>query len=200
MRMISGYRARSLERRTSPRRDSSRPFRGAGVAVRRAPWPQAAVGTVLEAKLAMPRVVEIMSGQVFSLSAACPVRDAFWALVDRSISGAPVLDDAERLVGVVSKVDLVNGALDGIDNVFVGDVMTPAVIAVAPEDDALDAVRLMLTHHIRRLVVLDNAGNLAGLVTATDCLTMMTEGEPWRAKPAANSKLPATKSPSSAFQ
>jgi CBS domain-containing protein len=56
------------------------------------------------------------------------------------------------------------------------DVMTPNVITVAPDASILDALRLMLTHKISGLPVVDRYGNLAGMVTEGDFLRRAETG------------------------
>ena len=50
------------------------------------------------------------------------------------------------------------------------DVMTPGVISVAPDAPVMQAVRIMLQHHISGLPVVDAGGGLVGIVTEGDLL------------------------------
>jgi CBS-domain-containing membrane protein len=50
---------------------------------------------------------DLMTEQVVSIPESAPLREAVAALVDRGFSGAPVIDDAGRTVGVVSLSDIV---------------------------------------------------------------------------------------------
>jgi predicted transcriptional regulator len=52
----------------------------------------------------------------------------------------------------------------------VGDIMTPAVVAINPEASALDVVAKFLAIHVHRLFVIDDAGVLVGVITALDVL------------------------------
>jgi CBS domain-containing protein len=58
----------------------------------------------------------------------------------------------------------------------VKDIMTQSVISVAPEDDILHAIRLMLQRGISGLVVLDKGGDLVGLVTEGDFMRRAETG------------------------
>lgn len=122
------------------------------------------------------------------------VDEALEFLVDNRITGMPVVDDAGKLIGVVSDYDLL--ALDSISGppaqetgLFpstkstwkafkeiqkllnkthgktVGDVMTPHPLAVRPMTNLEDAARLLLESKFRRLPVVDQAGKLVGLLT-----------------------------------
>ncbi|KAL7246901.1 hypothetical protein ACSBR2_001917 [Camellia fascicularis] len=122
------------------------------------------------------------------------VDEALETLVDKRITGFPVIDDDWKLVGVVSDYDLL--ALDSISgggqadvNLFpdvdsswktfnkiqrllskthgkvVGDLMTPAPLVVCETTNLEDAVRLLLETKYRRLPVVDSDGRLVGIIT-----------------------------------
>jgi CBS domain-containing protein len=56
------------------------------------------------------------------------------------------------------------------------DIMTSAIIAVAPEDTVEKAIRLMLQNRISGLPVIDVAGRLVGMVTEGDFLRRAETG------------------------
>jgi CBS domain-containing protein len=122
------------------------------------------------------------------------VDEALELLVERRITGFPVVDDDWKLVGVVSDYDLL--ALDSISGTaqtdtdifpqvnstwktfneiqkllsktngkIVGDVMTSAPLVVRETTNLEDAARLLLVTKYRRLPVVDSAGKLVGLIT-----------------------------------
>ncbi|KAL3814246.1 hypothetical protein ACJIZ3_015514 [Penstemon smallii] len=122
------------------------------------------------------------------------VDEALETLVEKRITGFPVIDDDWKLVGVVSDYDLL--ALDSISgggqhdtNMFpdvdstwktfneiqkllsktngkiVSDVMTPAPLVVRENTNLEDAVRLLLRTKYRRLPVVDGDGKLVGIIT-----------------------------------
>jgi CBS domain-containing protein len=55
-----------------------------------------------------------------------------------------------------------------------GDIMSVGLVTASPEMDAMDAVQLMRTNRLRRLVIVDDAGRLAGIVTMEDLLELLT--------------------------
>jgi CBS domain-containing protein len=66
----------------------------------------------------------------------------------------------------------------------VSDVMTHRIISVSPESTALDAARLMLKHHISGLPVVDEKGEIVGIVSEGDFLRRPETGterkrQPW---------------------
>ncbi|KAJ0252056.1 CBS domain-containing protein CBSX2 [Hirschfeldia incana] len=123
------------------------------------------------------------------------VDDALELLVEKKVTGLPVIDDDWNLVGVVSDYDLL--ALDSISggssqndtNMFpnvdsswktfnelqkllskthgqvVGDLMTPSPLVVRGSTNLEDAARLLLETKFRRLPVVDSHGKLIGILT-----------------------------------
>jgi CBS domain-containing protein len=101
-------------------------------------------------------------------------------LMRRHHIGALVVVDAldkNKPVGIVTDRDLVLELMaEGLDPaVFTaGDIMSVDLIEAQPEMDAMDAVQLMKKFRLRRLVVVDKGGNLAGIVTLEDVLGLLT--------------------------
>lgn len=97
----------------------------------------------------------------------------------------PVLEDGE-VVGVMSQRDLYKASLGSVmkygekaqreflDTIAVKEVMKYPPITIAPQASVQEAARLMLKEKIGCLPVLDN-GELAGIVTETDMLQLVTE-------------------------
>lgn len=94
--------------------------------------------------------------------------------------GALVVVEAQeksRPVGIVTDRDLVLELMaEGLDPaVFTaGDIMTVDLVLATPDMDAMDAVLLMKTHRLRRLVIVDEVGRLMGIVTMEDILELLT--------------------------
>lgn len=94
--------------------------------------------------------------------------------------GALVVVEAQeksRPVGIVTDRDLVLELMaEGLDPaVFTaGDIMSVDLVLATPDMDAMEAVQLMKTHRLRRLVIVDDAGRLMGIVTMEDVLELLT--------------------------
>lgn len=52
------------------------------------------------------------------------------------------------------------------------DCMTRSVCSLRPDDDVLKAVRLLVEHKISGAPVIDNIGNLLGVITEKDCMAV----------------------------
>lgn len=123
----------------------------------------------------MLKIRDIMSHKVFTLRAEATAEDAAWGLVAHNVGGAPVRDRHGKLVGVLSKSDLVDP--DRAEpEASVADVMTPILMALHADDPALDAVRFMVMEGVHRVIVLDEAGQLTGIVTPMDVLRALVQG------------------------
>jgi CBS domain-containing protein len=115
-------------------------------------------------------------------------RDAtFKALAARMrelrISGFPVVNDAGKVIGVVSESDILSkealdggGGLTGVLTVFLrhkefdkadavtaAELMTSPAVTVSPEDTIEHAAKLMYSRKLKRLPVVSTAGHLAGI-------------------------------------
>lgn len=104
--------------------------------------------------------------------------DAVRVLVDRRISGAPVVDERGNLVGVLTEGDFLKAALvagyQGERGGRVAEYMTREVEAVHANDSLLDvAMRFVETKYRRFPVVEDN--RLVGIVGRRDVLRAIIE-------------------------
>ncbi|MDE2290893.1 MAG: CBS domain-containing protein [Elusimicrobia bacterium] len=114
-------------------------------------------------------------------------------LDSKRISGVPVVDRGGRLVGVVSKSDLVHHETEGADvyesesrplpkgfhsempdRTTVADIMTPAVVEAPPEASVGRLARLMRRRRIHR-VFITKGQKLLGVVATMDLLKLLEE-------------------------
>jgi CBS domain-containing protein len=90
-------------------------------------------------------------------------------LLERGISGAPVVDERGFPVGMVSKSDLVRARFERRDEAAtVGDVMMPVAFSLLETDTLQDAATLMTIEGVHRLAVVDGSGRVVGVLTALD--------------------------------
>jgi CBS domain-containing protein len=112
-----------------------------------------------------------MTPNPVSIGQNSAVTEAAAFLTGRGISAAPVIDEAGRPVGVVSRSDiLVRYQVPLRSRQPVHTVMTPAVYSVRADTSAGEVVETMVGLGVRRLFVVDGGGVLVGVISAFDVL------------------------------
>jgi CBS domain-containing protein len=134
-------------------------------------------------------VAEIMSTTVLPLRAGTTLREAMTALEARGMSGAPVVDDTGRCVGIFSltnvaragnffgiepPVEAREGAkgVGSVDEETVADWMSRDVKYVAPTTSVEATARLMTRASVHRLLVIDE-GAIVGIVSSLDFVRLV---------------------------
>lgn len=115
------------------------------------------------------RVADIMTGNPVCCLPATPLVKVARLMVENSCGAIPVLRSADdhAPAGIITDRDVTVRTVALGNNplaLTAGDVMTPAPIAVSPEDPVAACAALMREHRVRRLLVLDSAGRVCGLV------------------------------------
>jgi CBS domain-containing protein len=126
----------------------------------------------------MLTVADLMTKSVVTLSVDETLAQAADTLASLAVSGAPVCDANEKVVGVFSKSDLVGRLVDGrLDtSATVGAHMTKITVALKPSDSIRRAVDVMAEKMIHRVVVVDDDGRLVGIVSPLDILAAVRAG------------------------
>lgn len=149
----------------------------------------------------MPKTVaDVMTRDPIVVSPQTPLKEAIQILVERRISGLPVVDNTGKLVGVLSETDLMwqetgvspPAHIMFLDSVIylenpakyerelhkalgqtVGEVMTPEAITIKPEKPLREAAAIMHDRSVRRLPVVDSTGTVIGILTRGDIVRAM---------------------------
>jgi len=133
-------------------------------------------------------VKDVMTTHVVAVRLNATYKEMAARLRELRVSAFPVLDDDNKVVGVVSEADLLTkealeysvpslmgGILHGRERakaaaVTAGDLMTKPAITIGPRESVTHAARLMYSRKLKRLPVVDDDGRLIGIVTRTDVL------------------------------
>lgn len=108
------------------------------------------------------KVRECMTVNVISVRDTTSIEDAARLLARHRISGLPVLDQAGKLVGMVTEYDLI--AKEGHK---VADIMTRGLISITPDTDIEEVSHLLAHKRIRRVAVVEG-DQLVGIVSRSD--------------------------------
>ncbi|MDP6979692.1 MAG: CBS domain-containing protein [Myxococcota bacterium] len=124
-------------------------------------------------RVPIPQARELMTSRVVSVEPNADIVDAVHLLLKHGHSGAPVVDDGKRLLGVLSEHDCVRVLAEVVGTGWpqgnVSDHMSKDIETVEAREDALAlAARFSQGTHRRVFVVED--GKLAGVVTRSDLL------------------------------
>ncbi len=102
----------------------------------------------------------------FSLTADRAVEEADQLMGKYKISGVPIVDEKGKLVGILTNRDL---RFITDFSTRIGDVMTKDDLVTAPVGTTLqDAQKILMNHKIEKLPIVDEAGQLRGLITIKD--------------------------------
>jgi len=110
---------------------------------------------------------EVMTSEVVLAHRATPRQELVGLLDRHRISGVPVVDHDDKVLGVVSGTDL---AQAGAGARTAEELMSTPAITVHPEQSVSGAARVMERHGIERLPVVDEEDRLIGIATRCDLL------------------------------
>jgi CBS domain-containing protein len=116
---------------------------------------------------------DIMTEDLVTIRPTATVREACDFLLSREISGLPVIDDGDRLVGIITEFALMAVAYDKkVLEEPVSQHMTTELLTVDVNDSVRKVADLCVVHRVRRVPVLKD-GRLVGLVARRDVLRAM---------------------------
>jgi len=137
---------------------------------------------------------ELMVPNPISLRADATIPEALALMTDRGFTAAPVIDEAGRPIGVLSRTDVlihereqirhavpaedvyVEGgrphregfSIEVVDSARVRDIMTPTIFTVNQNSSAAEVVKRMCELKVHQLFVVDDDDSLVGVISALD--------------------------------
>lgn len=133
------------------------------------------------------KVSGYMSSGVRTIGVDAPLSAAHSILREHAFSALPVLDPAGRVRGVISRTDLLRvgratrsagrGAplLAFDDDHAVSALMTAPAVTVTPDTPLVDAAEAMLRRRVHRLIVVDEAQGLLGVLSTKDLMVAVRD-------------------------
>lgn len=110
----------------------------------------------------------IMTSPVMALDSDVSVDEAYRVMIRYGHAALPITAGG-KILGIITRKDLDKAQLHGLGTVMVSEYMTEGVITISPKASVAEAHRLMVSHNIGRLPVIDGE-TLQGIVTRTDLL------------------------------
>ena len=142
--------------------------------------------SVLNEEVKYDSVARYMAKDVITFSPEQPVVEAIDTMLEKRISGGPVVNDKGDLVGMLSEKDCLKIIVDRQYNNLpnqkstVGDYMSRTVATVDISKDVVDVANMFVTGHYRRYPVVEG-GKLKGQVSRRDIMkaTRDLKGTTW---------------------
>lgn len=134
------------------------------------------VQNVKDLKLQAPSVTKYMTANLITFNADTDINEAIDVLLANRITGAPVLDEQGKVVGLIDDKDCLKVLYAGayynhpIGKETVGDYMSNVMKSISVDDDLLDVVNIFVTSPYKRLLVMDHNNKLAGQISRRDVL------------------------------
>jgi len=140
---------------------------------------------------------DLMTANPVSIREDATLAEAVRFLTDKGVSGAMVISEAGRPVGVISTSDilihdrerlgrnelmplpldedanLIDAANMAVGPTFVSEVMTPIVFTVRADDAARKVIDQMISLNVHRLFVVDETEVVIGVISALDVLRIL---------------------------
>jgi CBS domain-containing protein len=135
-------------------------------------------------------VKDVMSTHVIAVRSGAGYKEMAAMLREQRVSAFPVIDDDNKVIGVVSEADLLTKeALEGtvprtmqslmrqhvrtqVNALTAADLMTEPPVTIGPDAPVTHAARLMYDKRVKRLPVTSDDGTLIGIVSRSDVLSV----------------------------
>ena len=145
---------------------------------------------------------DVMVSPVITARKSATVREVAKILLEKRISAVPVVDNVGKLVGIITEGDLMRRAEAGTEHPYswwvhflagdatvaadyvkshaakVEDVMTSNVVTATSETPLHEVASLLEEHQIKRVPIVDKAGNLVGIVSRANLIQVVASARP----------------------
>jgi CBS domain-containing protein len=145
---------------------------------------------------------DVMVSPAITVRRSATVREVAKILVEKRISATPVVDNAGKLVGIVTESDLMRRAEAGTEHPYswwvhflagdatiaadyvkshaakVEDVMTSDVVTATPEMPLHEIASLFEEHRIKLVPIVDKIGDLVGIVSRANLIQVVASARP----------------------
>jgi CBS-domain-containing membrane protein len=132
----------------------------------------------------MSKVSDVMTRDVVTMQADATLRETLDYFATQHISGAAVMDHKHRLIGAITRSDIIESEAEildpeararFLDDTLVRDRMTSPALTIAPDANLREAALAMEYGDVHRLFVEVN-GDLVGVISRTDVSRAVATG------------------------
>ncbi|MFA6216386.1 MAG: CBS domain-containing protein [Candidatus Omnitrophota bacterium] len=118
----------------------------------------------------------IMTKEVVTVNKGTLIYEAMRLLLDKHVSGLPVVDDHNKLVGIITEKDMLRILIDTESSVnkSVADYMIKNVKSFTPEDSIVTICEFLIQNNYRRVPILEK-GILVGIVSRRDIISFIVK-------------------------
>ena len=115
-------------------------------------------------------ISSVMVKDVFTVPETMQLDEVARLMLENGIGSVPVMNEEDKMVGIVSKADFVTLAVGiAFEKITVKEIMTKDLTVVSPTERLVHARRQMIESHVGRLPVVDDE-SLVGMVTSKDLM------------------------------
>lgn len=121
-----------------------------------------------------------MNTDVIAVAPETATRDAARLMFRNRVSGLPVVDPQDHLLGIITEADFLRIELDRAEGSLevqferVGDVMTTDLVTIGADMSLTEAARVMCVEDLKRLPVVGDDGRLIGIISRADIVALFT--------------------------
>jgi CBS domain-containing protein len=128
------------------------------------------------------KVAEIMTENPICCVPATPLEEVARMMVENDCGAIPVVEDQEgwKPVGIITDRDITCRAVAEGRNpleLAAGEIMTASPVTVTPDTGLEECEKLMESHQLRRILVVDDKGGCSGIVALADIARNAPEEE-----------------------
>ena len=118
----------------------------------------------------------IMTKNVISVKTSAKVGEAIRLMKENNVGGLPVVDEKNRVRGIITERDIAGFFADKISGVKVAQLMSEKVITALPTTTIFEVEKTMTSQGFRRLPIISD-NKVIGIITAMDIIRFFGSGE-----------------------
>lgn len=114
---------------------------------------------------------DVMVESVVTVNKSALAKDALMHLLSSSFSGLPVVDDSNKLVGIITESDLLDATVEGkdLETTHVFEIMTQDVHTAGRDTPVMEIAKIMKEKNLMRFPIMEGE-KLVGIVARGDIL------------------------------